>query len=145
MQLSLYIAKKCISPYAQQEKHAFVIVDLDKAESYPQNFVCVLPRLRLTATADNTFKCKNIFLSMFKDQSLQIAKTLLTTALDKRPEPGVVGEIEQRLKDLEPKPALKANCILCGAVFESRAYNHHRQRICQACISKPIPMQQSTC
>ena len=76
----------------------FAVVDLDKATEYPENFVCILPKL----TPNN--KDKNAFRSTFGDQSVPLAKNLLTKALRTEHEPAIKAEIEQRLKALKPKP-----------------------------------------
>jgi len=69
---------------------------------------------------------------------MQIAKTLLTNALNARYEAAIVVEIEQRLKDMQPKPTPKANCLYCGDVFEAKVNDRNRQRIRQACKDKNI-------
>lgn len=75
----------------------FAVVDLNKSRRYPENFVCILPKLK-----PNT-KAKSAFQSAFGDQSLPMAKSLLTKALRNEDEPEIKAEIKQRLNDLNPK------------------------------------------
>ena len=61
------------SPQEPREQFIFAVVDLDRSESYPVNFVCLLPK-ELKNT-DNNGKSK--FLEIFGEESNQIAVELL--------------------------------------------------------------------
>jgi hypothetical protein len=129
MRLSLYISKKSSNNHTQRDVLVFTVVDLDRGASYPQNFVCLLPRIR------SPLKSESVFSSMFGDQSLQVAKKLLNRALKAGYEAAIVEEIEQRLKDLQPKP-VRAACIRCGTMFEAKICGKNRQKICSPCKNK---------
>jgi len=78
----------------------FAVVDLDKSDHYPENFVCGLPSLKeslLKKTAEYPF------LRFFGKTSSEVAKALLTDALTEEDDLEVTAEIERRLKLLETK------------------------------------------
>jgi hypothetical protein len=79
----------------------FAVVDLDKSDHYPENFVCGLPSLKgsmLKKTAEYPF------LQFFGNRSSEVAKALLTDALTEEGDLEVTAELERRLKLLETKP-----------------------------------------
>ncbi len=78
----------------------FAVVDLDKTDHYPENFVCGLPALReslLKKTAEYPF------LQFFGRTSSEIARALLGDALTEEGDLEVIAEIRRRLKLLETK------------------------------------------
>jgi len=131
MRLKLHITTKLITRhgYGKQE-FIFAIVDLDKASTYPANFVCVLPRLALNSKPNTAFRLT------FGEQSLQIAKKLLTNALEDESELAIREEIYKRLSDLTPRQAPKAKCKRCGNFFEVKSFGRYQQQICQVCKNK---------
>jgi hypothetical protein len=62
--------------YSVRGGFRFAVVDLDKAKSYPLNFVCMLP-----AKINPNVKSNSVFLQVFGDKSMEQAKALLTEAL----------------------------------------------------------------
>ncbi len=76
-----------------------VVVDLNKSIDYPGNFVCRLPVLKRLPGKINSFSSP--FLRIFGDRSLEVAKTLLTDALQEEDDMDVKAEIKLRLKLLE--------------------------------------------
>ena len=66
--------------------------DFNKSESYPSNFVCMLP-LKMAKG-----KVTNVFMDYFGDQSLEVAMGLLKEALKRETDFQVKSEIERRLK-----------------------------------------------
>jgi len=78
----------------------FAVIDLDKSDHYPENFVCGLPALKdslLRRTAEYPF------LQFFGNRSSDLARQLLTDALREETDSEVKTEIERRLKLLEIK------------------------------------------
>jgi DNA-directed RNA polymerase subunit RPC12/RpoP len=133
MKLKLHITAKPFSKTTRYKQELnFAVIDLDKAKNYPENFVCILPKLTPNTKASSTFYL------MFKDQSLQVAKSLLTKALKSEDNLNVKVEIEQRLRALQPKPTSKAKCMRCGKSFEPKTFGRYQQKICQTCKNKPI-------
>ena len=97
MQLKLR-ASKSKFPYGW--KIRFAVIDLDRSNHYPQNFVCGLPALNvalLNRTAEYPF------LQFFGKRSSEVAKALLTDAFSEETDLEVKGEIKRRLKLLETK------------------------------------------
>ena len=78
----------------------FAVVDLDKSDHYPENFVFGLPALN-RALLNKTAKYP--FLQFFGKGSSEVAKALLTDALTGEGDLEVTAEIERRLKLLETK------------------------------------------
>jgi hypothetical protein len=130
MKLELLVSKKYVNKASGfAEEVIFSVVDLDKAKTYPLNYVCLLPK-----TFDKVHKSPNRFLEIYGEKSKQIATELLTKALMVEDDVKVRDEIEKRLKSLQPKPTAK--CVSCGCVFEPRKYGRFLQRSCQTCRNK---------
>ena len=79
-------------------RYRFAVVDLDKAKKYPLNFVCILP-----SQLNHEGKGLSVFVKVFGDKSIEVAQKLLLDALEHERDAEVKGEIERRLKLLEPK------------------------------------------
>ena len=114
----------------QQPRFRIAVIDLDKAEIYPRNFVCLLP----VKVSSNVNKL-NVFEKRFGDESLEVAKNLLAEALKSEDNKDARSEIERRLKLLEPKPFSVKNCASCGKTFAARK-NLFKQRYCEDCLRK---------
>jgi hypothetical protein len=108
----------------------FVVVDLSKAKSYPQNFVCVLP-VKL-----GEGKIDNAFVRVFKDKSLEQAKALLKAAWEKEDDSEIKAEIERRLLRLEPKKINQIKCSGCGKIFQPKRIRKFKNNFCQECMKK---------
>jgi hypothetical protein len=112
--------------YAGGRRFRLVVVDLDRGEDYPANFVCMLPmRVRPDRKEDS------IFVGVFGDESVGTAKKLLVDALKREDDSAVKGEIERRLKLLEPKPVGEAVCVSCGQRFQRKPGKWFKQRFCE--------------
>jgi hypothetical protein len=98
MRPSLYLLKKenGRSEYSMKTEVQVVVVDLDKAKKYPQNFVCILPQ-----TAISRGKSPNIFSKVFGQDSLGVAKKLLHRALKSEQDDDIRKELQTRLKTLK--------------------------------------------
>jgi hypothetical protein len=130
MNLELSILKRFANRLSGlKEEYVFSVVDLDKAEDYPRNFVCLLPKNLQTESNPN-----RLFLKIFGEASNGIAARLLTDALRSEGDLGVRAEIEKRLKALQPKPTAK--CPICGCTFEPRKFGHFLQTVCRKCRNK---------
>jgi len=110
---------------------SFAVVDLDKNEEYPLNFVCMLP---LQLSLDR--KGGSAFVKAFGDQSFAVAKQLLLESLDRETNAEVKTEIERRLKLLEPKPDFEKRCLICGKIFQAKPKHGFKQRYCPECVTK---------
>ena len=127
MKLELSVSKKntkkaCV----HTEELVFSVVDWDKADSYPRNFVCLLSK-NFRREGNPAGK----FLKIYGKESNRIAIELLTKALRSQGDLGVRAEIEKRLKALKPKPTAK--CAICGCTFEPRRFGHFLQKVCGTC------------
>jgi hypothetical protein len=130
MKLELSVSKKNVkSNSGFTEEPIFSVVDFDKADSYPRNFVCLLPK-----TIQREGNSPNKFPKIYGKESTKIAVELLTKALRCEGDFEVRAEIEKRLKALQPKPTAK--CTVCGCAFEPRKYGHYLQRVCRNCRYK---------
>ena len=132
MKLELSVSKRYVSrPSGSTEEVFFAVVDLDKAGSYPLNFVCLLPK-----RIEREFKPSNKFLKIYGKESSLIAIELLTNALRSEKDLTVKSEIERRLKALQSNPIITANCVSCGCAFEPKRFGRSLQRRCQTCRTK---------
>lgn len=132
MKLKLSVSKRYMRSIASgsTEEVVFAVVDMDRAEEYPANFVCLLPK-----NFKNESNPSTKFLKIYGKESSQIAIKLLTNALRSENKPEVKTEIEKRLKALKPKPDIETRCRLCGSSFQPK-FGRHQQRICQTCRTK---------
>ena len=83
------------SSYNSRKRIYFVVVNLDKSGKYPANFVCVLPKLRSSIIRSSTQ-----FSRVFGNDSLRMARQLLTKAYKKADDAEIRAEIQERLKSL---------------------------------------------
>jgi len=113
--------------YSQSYHIRFAIVDLDKSQEYPSNFVCMLPQ-QVSANS----KQHSVFAKVFGNHSSELAKRLLTEALETENDSEIKAEIEKRLKLLEPKP-IQIKCRVCGKLFVPRIMGRFNQKTCQEC------------
>jgi hypothetical protein len=132
MKLKLSVSKKHVARLSGPiEEPLFTVIDLDKAKSYPSNFVCLLPK-----NLEKRYKHSNKFFKIYGKESSQIATKLLTNALRRESDLAVKSEIERRLKALQPKPIIKVRCVSCGCIFEPKKFGRFLQRKCDTCRSK---------
>ena len=131
MKLELTTSKRWVTRASQnREEIVFTVIDLDKGDTYPKNFVCILPKIFEKGENSSNFQ------KIYGKASQQIATKLLNNALTCERDPEVKVEIEKRLKDNQPTPVMKINCDNCGCLFEVKKSVRYRQRICQACKMK---------
>ena len=132
MNVRLQIFKQdYVDGYSLGRRFRFAIVDLDKSENYPSNFVCMLP-MQISVKG----KSHSVFLQVFGDKSLEMARALLTGALETEDDFEVKAEIERRLKLLEPKPASQIECGACGKLFQPRRVRRFKRNFCSECMKK---------
>lgn len=129
MNLKLRITLKDIKDY-KKPQHTFAVIDLDKSESYPRNFVCILPKtIQLKKPA-------NIFEKLFKNESINLATSLLKKALQSRPNTDIRASIRERLKVLEPKKVNQNKCGSCGKLFVQKRRGFKKYAMCYDCYLK---------
>jgi hypothetical protein len=126
-----------VRDYSQRHHIRFSVIDLDKSKEYPANYVCTLP---LQPKPHANDKAHNIFSKLFGNDSLELAKQLLTKALKTEDDSEIKAEIEKRLKLLEPKPAVQVKCSFCGNFFEPRR-RRSEQKVCQECTQRKYASQ----
>ena len=109
----------------------FAVVDLDKSESYPENFVSMLP-MRI----DSAGKLPSAFTKFFGDKSLKTARRLLTKSLKTEHGSEIKAEIERRLNLLEPNPVIHVRCRVCKRFFKTLRGKARRQKFCPECMKR---------
>jgi hypothetical protein len=109
----------------------FVVLDSNKSTSYPSNFISMLP-MRI----DSDGKIPSVFTELFGNNSLKIAKGLLTVCLKKEHDSEIKAEIERRLNLLEPNPVIHVKCPFCRQFFETPKEKARNQKICPECIKR---------
>jgi hypothetical protein len=130
MKLTLDISKRFVNSISgPREQFVFSVIDLDRSDGYPVNFVCLLPK-ELKFTGVNG---RSRFLEIFGEDSQQIAVDLLKDALRNKKDVETKIEIEKRLKLLEPKKPTTTKCLVCGSVFEYKKCGRFVPRMCQDC------------
>jgi hypothetical protein len=137
MNPKLYVFKRDdLRDYSMRNHIHFAVVDLERSKDYPLNFVCVLPQQMSVMV-----KQSSAFAKIFGNDSLKIAKKLLTEALETEDDSEIKTEIEKRLKLLEPKPTIRVKCRVCGNLFEPKVFRRYYQKTCQECSKKMFPDQ----
>ncbi len=71
------------------------VVDTDRSNRYPQNFVCMLPQYA------SKLSPKSPFFRIFQEKSRSAAESLLTEALKEDNDEEIKAEISRRLKQLK--------------------------------------------
>jgi len=107
----------------------FAVVDLNKSEKYPSNFVSILP-MRI----DSEEKFPSTFTKFFGNKSLETARRLLNEALKIEDDSEIKEEIARRLNLLEPNPAIQIKCHVCKKFFQTQ--RSFKQKICPECIKR---------
>ena len=99
MKPRLYLLKREVGRRVENPKTEvlFVVVDSDISKTYPLNFVCVFP------SAQGVYSGHSAFRKLFGEESLPLAKKLLTKALTKESDSETQTEIRKRLKQLNLK------------------------------------------
>ena len=116
--------------YSPGKRFRFAIVNIDIEGGYPANFVCMLPTNVSPAEKPSNFA------QIFGDNSLKLAKRLLTGAYKKEQDSEVKAEIERRLEMLEPKQPRQIRCSSCGKVFHPRRIRRYSKNLCEECLRK---------
>ena len=99
MKPRLYLLKREVGRSVENPKTEvlFVVVDSDISKTYPLNFVCVFP------SSQRLYSGHSIFRKLFREDTLPLAKKLLTKALAKESDSETQTEIRKRLKQLNLK------------------------------------------
>src|SRR3989337_3379414 len=132
MKLSLLVCRiEAEEDYSVTKRFRFAVVDLDKSNSYPSNFVCMLP-----THINDKGKNPNIFFQVFGERSVEQARALLGKALETEDDSEVKTEIERRLILLESKPVSQIKCSGCGKLFHPRRVRRYQHNFCEECMKK---------
>ena len=132
MKLSLLVCRiETEEDYSMTKRFRFAVVDSDKSNSYPLNFVCMLP-----TKLNSKGKGLSVFVKVFGDKSLEQARALLTGALLTEDDSEVKAEIERRLKLLDAKPLSQIECSSCGKFFQPRRIRRFKKNFCPECMKK---------
>ena len=138
MDLKLYITKHYGLKYRSKGLQIkFAVVDLDKAPTYPENFLCMLPKL-----INPKLKQKHKFVELLGDKSPQIAHDLLNEALETEIDFDVRQAIRKRIKKLNIKSVSKVKCRLCKQLFQPKG-NYGPTRMCQDCRQRIYAIQKT--
>jgi hypothetical protein len=80
-------------------------------------------------------KSQSAFGALFGEKGLNLAIGLLNDALKTEKDIEVRGEIEKRLKFLNPKEAIVVKCSQCGKPVQPRKVRRYKQYLCNECLS----------
>jgi len=118
--------------------YRFAVVDLSGSNSYPANFVCMLP----AKVDQRKGKVANVFGTLFGDRSADFAMHLLNDALKSERDLEVKTEIARRLKLIDPKQANLIKCGRCNQIFQPRKIRKYKQNLCPECLKKRFAARQ---
>ncbi len=117
--------------WSMGQRLRFAVVNMDGGKDYPLNFVCLLPR-RLNFKGSKLTE----FEKLFGSESVEVARKLLTDALEIEREKEVKDEIDIRLKFLDPDLAHKRVCPSCGKSFLANSKKTWKKNYCTECGKK---------
>jgi hypothetical protein len=111
-------------------RYRFAVIDPNKLQGYPANFVCVLPKRIF-----DSGRPPSEFGRIFGQKSSELAIDLLKDALKQENDEKVKVELEKRLKALElEKPKLVCSC--CHKEFVEYSRIKYKRRLCKICLEK---------
>jgi hypothetical protein len=113
-----------------ENNYRIAVVDFSRSDSYPSNFVCMLP-VKIAKG-----KKTNIFEQVFGEDSLLKAKLLLNESLKHESDLAVKAEISRRLDLLEPKLTGQVKCSGCGKQFKPKGVRRFKRHFCSECLRK---------
>ncbi len=130
MNVKLKIFKmKGASGTSLAQRYRCAVVDLDRPEKYPSNFVCMLP-------AQIGSDKNSVFVKLFGDKSIELASQLLTDALETEIDVETKAEIGRRLKIIKSPNTNKVECSVCRKLFKPLRRRGFRQKLCPECKNK---------
>jgi hypothetical protein len=132
MNIKLQIFKmKEVSGTSLAHRYRCVVVDSDRPERYPSNFVCMLP-------AQMGSDKHSVFVKLFGDKSVELAGQLLTDALETETDVETKAEIGRRLKIIRSPSVNRVECSVCRKLFKPIRRRGFRQKLCPECRNKRI-------
>jgi hypothetical protein len=113
MKPRLFLFKKDVGRSLENPKTEvlFVVVDSDISKAYPLNFVCMLPLSQGLCSGHSAFR------KLFGEDSITLAKKLLSKALARERDSEIKIEIGKRLKQLKHKTFVKAKLPILQKSF----------------------------
>ena len=117
--------------------YRFAVVDYGRSDSYPSNFVCMLPAKVEVVKGKST----SVFGGLFGDTCVPFAIELLSKALKIEKEAEVKTEIERRLKLLDSKQTGYVECSECKKIFQPAKTRKYKQHFCRDCYRKRFGRQ----
>jgi hypothetical protein len=78
---------------------SFVVVDMDKGQQYPQNFVCIFPKNLFRKNQKSNLK-RSKFVRIFGERTYEVARKLLQEALKTETDREARHHIESSLKEV---------------------------------------------
>jgi hypothetical protein len=109
----------------------FAVVDLNRSENYPANFVSMLPM-----KIDSNGKMPSTFTKFFGNKSLETARRLLSAALKTEGDSEIKEEIARRLNMLATNPVIQIKCRFCKKFFQTQKERAVKQKICPKCMKR---------
>ena len=133
MKYKLHVVKnEKAEDWSDSQTHLrFTVVNIEKSKNYPLNFVCLLP-MRFTFKEDRL----TMFEKLFGANSIEMAKKLLSDALETEQDVDVKNEIDRRLRLLSPELTHKHICHSCGKPFQADSKKAWKRNFCEACGKK---------
>ncbi len=109
----LYLLKREVGRNLENPKIEvlFVVVDSHISKTYPLNFICVLPLSQRLYSGHSAFR------KLFGDDTIPLAKKLLTKALAKESDSEIKTEIRKRLKQLNLKTVVQSKLPILLKTF----------------------------
>ena len=111
------------------QRYRCAVVDLDKPEKYPSNFVCMMP-------AQIGSDKHSAFVKLFGDKSVELASQLLTDAFETEVDIETKAEIGRRLKMIKSSSTNQVECSVCRKLFKPTRGRGFRQKLCPECKNK---------
>ena len=112
----LYLLKRKVGRRLENSKTKvlFVVVDSDKSKKYPLNFICMFPLSMGLCRGHSAFR------KLFGEDSVTLAKNLLSKALSKERDPEIKTEIRNRMKQLHLRTVIQSEMPILLKSFRTQ-------------------------
>ncbi len=111
--------------------YRFAVLDYSRSQSYPANFVCMLPIKLYQGKANYS----SVFGTLFGLESYDLAVGLLNNALETETDLEIKAEIEKRLKLIDPRQVNFFRCIKCKKMFQPQKLRRYKRYLCDKCVN----------
>jgi hypothetical protein len=133
MNYGLHICKPLNETRASSKRsYRFAVVDYNRSDEYPLNFVCMLP-LRVHKVNKNS---ESLFVKRFGENSSIFAKSLLKNAFIVEKDGHIREEIQRRIDIIDTNNVTLIKCSICKKSFQPKKVRKYKMNLCLDCYKE---------